>query len=143
MIKKVLFICVHNSGRSQMAETLLNNLGKGDFFAESAGFDPAPINPLVIDVMQEWGYDLSDHQSKDVFTFFRQGRLFDYVITVCDKSREAECPIFPGIVKRLHWTFNDPAEVVGNDSEKLEQVRKIRDAIRQKVANFINESIKT
>lgn len=137
MQKNVLFICRHNSGRSQMAESILNRLGKGWVKAESAGLEPKPVDSLVIDVMDEIGYDLSRKRSKDVFTFYKQGRLFDYVITVCDKETEDGCPIFPGIVERLNWPFEDPSEVQGDDDEKRERVRGIRDAILLKIQNFI------
>ena len=91
---RVLFICTHNSARSQMGEAFMNALGKGRFVAESAGFEPGPVNPVVIEVMKEIGYDLSKNRSKSVFELFKQGRLFDHVITVCDDGAEGECPYF-------------------------------------------------
>ena len=91
---KVLFVCVHNSARSQMAEAFLNDLGKGKFFAESAGFEPAPLNPLVVESMKEIGYDISNNKTKSVFDFFKQGKFYAYVITVCDESNSKRCPIF-------------------------------------------------
>jgi len=139
MQKNVLFICRHNSGRSQMAEAILNRLGKGWFKAESAGLEPKPVDSLVIGVMDEIGYDLSMKRSKDVFSFYKQGRLFDYVITVCDKETEDGCPVFPGIVERLNWPFEDPSEVQGDDDEKREKVRGIRDAILSKIEYFIKD----
>jgi len=139
MQKNVLFICRHNSGRSQMAEAILNRLGKGWFKAESAGLEPKPVDSLVIGVMDEIGYDLSTKRSKDLFSFYKQGRLFDYVITVCDKETEDGCPVFPGIVERLNWPFEDPSEVQGDDDEKREKVRGIRDAILSKIEYFIKD----
>ncbi len=140
MINKVLFICKHNSGRSQMAEAFLNTLGGGRFTAESAGLDPRPVDRRVVDAMAEIGYDISHNVSKDVFTFFREGRLYDAVITVCDADTEKDCPVFPGIVKRLSWPFADPALVTGDDDEKRDKVRVIRDAIMTVVADFVDEN---
>lgn len=139
MVKKVLFICRHNSGRSQMAEAFLNALGEGKFQAESAGLDPRPVDPRVVDVMAEIGYDLSRNVSKDVFSFFREGRLYDAVITVCDVETEKDCPVFPGIVRRLSWPFSDPALVTGDEEEKKQKVRVIRDAIMTIVMDFAVE----
>jgi len=137
--KKVLFVCVHNSGRSQMAEALLNHLGGDRFFAESAGLKPAVINPLVVEVMQEIGFDLSMNKAKSVFEFFKQGRLYDFVITVCDESSGNTCPVFPGITRRLHWSFDDPQSLTGTHEEKIISLRLIRDCIRDKIQNWIKD----
>jgi len=137
--KKVLFICVHNSGRSQMAETFLNHLAEDRFIAESAGLEPTVINPLVVEVMKEIGFDLSLKKSASVFEFFRQGRLYDFVITVCDDSSEKKCPVFPGIAKRFHWPFDDPESITGNHEQKMASMRRIRDNIRAAIQNWINE----
>jgi arsenate reductase len=134
---RVLFICIHNSGRSQMAETFLKAIGGERFNVESAGFEPKPINPYVIEAMKEVGYDLSDNTSDSVMQFFKEGRLYDYVITVCDESIENECPVFPGIARRLHWPFPDPKKVSGTDAEKLQKVRSIRDDIKRQIYLFI------
>jgi arsenate reductase len=135
--KRVLFICVHNSGRSQMAEGFLKALGEDKFRAESAGLKPREINKLVIEVMQEKGIDISNNTSDSIFDFFKEGRLYDYVITVCDEAIESQCPIFPGIARRLHWGFRDPQKVKGNHAEQLDQIRKIGDAIETQVTAFI------
>ncbi|HSQ85985.1 MAG TPA: arsenate reductase ArsC [Desulfobacterales bacterium] len=137
---RVLFICIHNSGRSQMAETFLKVIGGERFEIESAGFEPKPIDPYVIEMMKEVGYDLSDNTSDSVMQFFKEGRLYDYVITVCDKSIENECPVFPGIARRLHWPFPDPKKVSGTDAEKLRKVRSIRDNIRRQIYLFIKNT---
>lgn len=134
---KVLFICVHNSARSQMAEAFLRRLGGDDFAVESAGFEPTVINPLVIEVMAEEGVDLSDKKTQSVFELFKLGRIFDYVITVCDESVDEKCPIFPGMTHRLHLPFPDPGKVQGTQDEKLARVREIRDMIKAAVAMFI------
>ncbi len=137
--QKVLFICVHNSGRSQMAEAFLNTLAGDRFYAESAGFRPASVLPSVIEVMQEKGIDLSSKKTDSVFEFFRQGRIYDFVITVCDDSDEKECPVFPGITKRLNWPFPDPEKLVGTSEEKQAGLRRIRDGIKDRIENWIKE----
>jgi len=137
--KKVLFVCVHNSGRSQMAEALLNHLGGGRFLAESAGLKPTVINPLVVEVMKEIGFDISMNKAKSVFEFFKQGRLYDFVITVCDESSGNTCPVFPGIARRLHWSFDDPQSLTGTHEEKIMSLRLIRDCIRDKIQSWIKD----
>lgn len=133
--KSVLFICQHNSGRSQIAEAYLRKF-YGDYFKiESAGLVPAEaVNPLVVQVMDEDGLDLSKKKPQSVFELFKQGKLFEHVITVCHDS-ESQCPIFPGITKRWHWPFPDPAVVDGTETEKLKEVRKIRDMIKDWMLN--------
>ena len=123
-----------------MAETFLKAIGGERFEVESAGFEPRPIDPYVIEVMKEVGYDLSDNTSDSVMQFFKEGRLYDYVITVCDESVENECPVFPGIARRLHWPFPDPKKVSGTDAEKLQKVRSIRDDIKRQIYLFIKNT---
>jgi arsenate reductase len=135
-IIRVLFICGHNSGRSQMAEAFLKDMAGDRIDVESAGLEPKPINPLVIEVMQEIGFDLSDARSDSVFEFFKEGRLYDYVITVCDETAAGQCPVFPGITKRFHWPFRDPEELSGTHEEKLNDLRQIREQIRQKAIEW-------
>lgn len=134
---KVLFVCVHNSGRSQMAQAFLEQMAGDRFEVASAGFEPAPINPLVVEAMAEVGIDLSRRASQGVFDLYKRGRLYDYVITVCDDSREKQCPVFPGVTHRLHWPFPDPAAVLGDQAEKLAAVRGIRDQVRARVAAWL------
>ena len=127
---RVLFICQHNSGRSQIAEAYLRKFYGDHFEIESAGLEPAEaVNPLVIQVMAEDGLDLSKKKPQSVFELFKRGNLYEHVITVCHDS-ESKCPIFPGITVRWHWPFPDPAAVDGTETEKLEAVRKIRDMIK-------------
>jgi arsenate reductase len=135
--KKVLFVCVHNSARSQMAEAYLNKLGGEKFFAESAGLEPGILNPLVVKVMAEDGIDISGNKTKSVFDFFKAGKTYEYVITVCDTEAAERCPIFPGKAIRFHWSFPDPSSLDGTEEEKLEKIRKIRDDIKAKVIDFI------
>jgi arsenate reductase (thioredoxin) len=139
MKRKVLFICVHNSARSQMAEAWLNSIC-GEFFeAQSAGLEPGTLNPLAVKVMREAGIDISDKKTQAVFDVCKSGQLFGHVITVCDESNAEKCPIFPGPAKRLHWSFADPSQVTGTDEEKLAWVREIRDEIREKIEDWCAE----
>lgn len=137
---KVLFVCVHNIARSQMAEALLNSLAGERFKAESAGLSSGVLNPLVVEVMREAGIDISANQSKSVFDFANQGRVFDYVVTLCDEANAERCPVFPGATKRLRWNFADPSALTGGREEKLEALRRIRDEIRQSLLGFLNET---
>jgi arsenate reductase (thioredoxin) len=139
MKKKVLFICVHNSARSQMAEAFLNTLCGEFFAAHSAGLEPGTLNPLVVEVLQEVGIDISGKQTQRVFDVFRSGQLFAYVITVCSESEAAGCPIFAGIAQRLSWPFPDPSKLTGTHEERIARVREIRDQIRRKVEQFCDE----
>lgn len=138
---KVLFVCIHNSARSQMAEAFLNNFYGFRFYAESAGLEPGILNPIVVDVMKEISIDISNNKTKSVFDYYKQGKMFNYVITVCDETAAEKCPVFPGIVKRLNWSFPDPSALQGNYDEKLEGTRKIRDQIKEKIKNWGNEVI--
>lgn len=134
--EKVLFVCIHNSARSQMAEAWLNVLYGDRFEAKSAGLEPGVLNPLVVIAMNEVGIDISQKQTKSVYDFFKTGELFSWVITVCDESSAERCPIFPGAVKRLHWSFPDPAFLTGTLEEKMNAIRKIRSDIRSAVKDW-------
>ena len=132
---KVLVICEHNSGRSQIAEEYIRKFFGDDYEIESAGLEPADaVNPLVVKVMAEEGFDMTHKKTQNVFELFKQGKLYDHVLTVCH-DLEAKCPIFPGITKRWHWPFPDPAAVEGTEEEKLAEVRKIRDMIKDWLLN--------
>jgi arsenate reductase len=139
----VLFVCVHNSARSQMAEAFLKKQGGHEFEVESAGFEPGEINPLVIDVMREVGIDISQKSTKSVFDLYKKGRLYNHVITVCDAANAQRCPLFPGFSKRLSWSFDDPADFTGSYDEKLAKTRIVRDQIKKQVMEFIQEEKKT
>jgi arsenate reductase len=137
--KKVLFLCTENSCRSQMAEGILRHLRGNEFEVESAGTRPSVVNPMAIKVMAEIGIDISGHRSKSVEEF--QGIKFDFIVTTCDAARET-CPVFPGIARRLHWSFNDPAEVRGSENEILSAFRKVRDEIKLRIhEEFCAQSI--
>jgi arsenate reductase (thioredoxin) len=138
--KKVLFVCVHNSARSQMAEAFLNKLGGDKFVAESAGLEPGHLNPIVVEVMREIGIDISAHKTKSVFDMIKASCVFDIVFTVCDESQAGRCPVFPGNGKRIHMGFSDPAAFVGSYEEKLKNTRRVRDEIKVKIEEFIKDN---
>jgi arsenate reductase len=126
----VLFLCTHNSARSQMAEGLLRALGGDRFEAFSAGTEATRVRPLAIRAMQELGIDISGQQSKTLERYLDQP--FDAVITVCDQANEA-CPVFFGAKERLHWSFPDPSRATGRQAEQLAVYRSVRDAIRERI----------
>ncbi len=135
----ILFICVHNSARSQMAEAFLNEICGDQFEAHSAGLEPGKLNPLAIEAMREIRIDISKKQTQSLFDVFKSGELFCYLITVCDETSAERCPIFPGVAKRLHWSFPDPAALSGTREERLAGTRKIRDEIRARVEMWCDE----
>jgi arsenate reductase len=134
---KILFVCIHNSARSQMAEAFVNSLAQGKIFAHSAGLTPGKLNPLAVSVMKEIGMDLSRNVTKNVHEFIDREEIFDYVVTVCDAVSAEHCPNFPGKAKRLHWGFEDPSSISGSDDEKLSKTRVIRDQIQLKVKQWM------
>jgi len=131
---RVLFVCTHNSARSQMAEGFLRHIGGSAFEAVSAGTEPGTLHPLAVEVMAEEGIDISGQRAKSVDTFVQQ--QFDYVITVCDDAKEA-CPFFPNAANRLHWSFPDPSAAGGTREERLAVFREVRDGIRERVERFV------
>lgn len=137
--RSVLFVCVHNSARSQMAEAFLNARCPDDFAAESAGLEPGTINPLAVAAMREVGIDLSNKETKSSFDLFKRGAQYSYVITVCDETSAERCPTFPGGARQLHWSFPDPAALQGTWEERLAQTRLIRDQIRTKIDGWCAE----
>lgn len=135
---RVLFICVYNSFRSQIAEAFLNHKYGDRFVAESAGYRMKDIDPLAIEVMREKGYDISKNSINKVFDFYKEGRAYQYVITVCNRESEGDCPIFPGIVTRLHWDgLGNPEEFIGTYEEKIEKARLLRDDIEKRIDEFV------
>ena len=142
MKQKVLFICVHNSARSQMAEAFLNDICGHHFEAHSAGLEPGTLNPLAVEAMREIGIDISHKGTQSVFDVFKSGPAaagFAYVITVCDETSAERCPIFPGVTTRLHWSFPDPAALTGTHKERLAGTREIRDQIRERIEIWCDE----
>jgi len=140
MKKKVLFVCIHNSARSQMAEAFLNQKCGEEFEAHSAGIEPGKLNPVVVEAMKEIGIDISDNKTKAVFDYIKSGQIFAYVITVCDETSAERCPIFPGVTRRLHWGFPDPSAIQGTHEQKLVRTREIRDAIKAKIESWCAEA---
>lgn len=134
---RVLFLCVHNSARSQLGEAWLRRLGGQDYQVESAGLEPGRLNPYVVRALQEEGIDISSKATRSVFDLYQAGRSYDYVVTVCSPEAAERCPIFPGGGRRLHWSFPDPAAFTGSEEEVMAQVRALRDAIREKVREFV------
>ena len=134
--KRVLILCTGNSARSQMAEGLLREIGGGRFEVYSAGTHPVSVRAEAVEAMREVGIDISGQRSKSVDEF--AGREFDYVVTVCDKARE-ECPVFPGRTRRVHWSFEDPAEAAGEWAERLAVFRRVRKLIGARLREWISE----
>jgi len=134
---KVLFMCIHNSARSQMAEAFLNEIAGERFEAQSAGIEPGKLNPLVVKAMAETGVDISQKRTTGVFDLYRKGAVFSYVITVCDEASAEKCPIFPGVAKRVHWSFPDPSALQGSEEDKLRGTREIRDAIKAQIEEWV------
>ncbi len=138
-MKKLLFICEHNSARSQIAEAYLNHFAGDRFSAESAGLEPGILNPYVVEVLCEGGLDISGNSTKSVFDLYKSQKQYDAVIAVCSQAASEKCPIFPGRVKRWNWPFKDPSKLVGNDEQILAQAREIRDEIKNRIRSFIRE----
>ena len=135
----VLFICVHNSARSQMAEAYLRKLGGADFEAESAGMEPGTLNPYVVRALLEDGIDISKKKTQSVFDLVKAGKTYTVVVTVCSKEAADRCPIFSGGFQKLHWPFPDPLTFTGSDEEIMAKVRALRDAIKERVSLFAQE----
>jgi arsenate reductase (thioredoxin) len=135
--RSVLFVCVHNSARSQMAEAFVNRLCAGCLTAMSAGLERGVLNPYVVEAMREIGYDLSQNATKEVVETDTRHGPFNYVVTVCDETNGARCPIVPiagGV--RLHWSFDDPSGFKGSQEDILSKVRVVRDAIKAKIVEW-------
>jgi arsenate reductase len=135
--ERVLILCTHNSSRSQMAEGFLRALGGARFDVKSAGTEATRVHPLAIRAMDEVAIDIRGHTSKTLDRFL--GETWDYVITVCDSANE-RCPVFPGRVTRLHWSFDDPAAVTGTEQERLTAFRRIRDEIEDRLRRWLDET---
>lgn len=134
-MKRVLILCTGNSCRSQMAETLWETLGDGEWESESAGSKPSGyVHPLAIRAMQELDIDISQNTSKSLEQF--RDQMFNLVVTVCDNAKES-CPVFPGATETLHWPFDDPADATGTDDEKMFVFRRVRDEIKETIQNYL------
>lgn len=136
-MKRVLILCTGNSCRSQMAESLWEQLGKGEWESKSAGSNPSGyVHPMAIRAMRELEIDLSRHVSKSLDLFCDEA--FDLVVTVCDNAKAA-CPVFPGAKETLHWPFDDPADAIGTDAEKMAVFRRVRDEIGSKIRDYLGK----
>lgn len=136
---KVLFLCIHNSARSQMAGAYLKKFARHSYEVESAGIEPGTLNPYAVAVLKEDGIDISGNKTKSMNYFYDNSIFFDYVITVCDAKNAERCPIFPGGIK-LHWNFDDPSSLSGTEAEKLNETRKIRNQIKSAVIEFVEQN---
>ena len=146
MRKRVIFVCIHNSGRSQIGEGFLRHLAGDRFEVASAGIESGKLNPLVVTSMAEVGVNISSHFAKKAQDLIDAGEKYDTVITVCDETNAERCPLFPGRgtnahAQRLHWGFPDPSTLTGTEEEKLAGIRPIRDAIKAKIEDWLKESI--
>jgi arsenate reductase len=137
---RVIFVCIHNSARSQMAEAFLNRLAGDRFEAMSAGLQPGRLNPVVVEAMREVGIDISGNPTKSTAEILRQGHAFDVVVTVCDEASAEQCPVFPGGGRRLHWAFADPSAFSGTPEQRLARTREVRDAIRARIEAWLAEA---
>ena len=136
--RRVLFLCVHNSARSQMAEGLLRARAGDSFDVHSAGNAATAVRPLAVQAMAELGIDIGGQRSKSVDEY--AGQRFDYAITVCDDAKEA-CPYFPGAATQIHWRFDDPAAATGSEDERLAVFRRVRDEINEHIEEFVRGAL--
>lgn len=133
----VLFLCIHNSARSQMAAAYLKQLAGDRFEVESAGIEPGTLNPIAVAAMKDAGIDISKNGTQSVFDLVKAGRRFQYVISVCDAASAERCPVFPGVTTRLNWSFTDPSSFTGTDQERLRKTIAVRDEIRETVKKWV------
>jgi len=134
---RVLFLCVHNSARSQMAEAFLRKHGGGRFEVDSAGLEPGKLNTYVVRAMAETGIDISGNGTKSVFDLRAAGKTYEVVVTVCSPEAAERCPIFPGMAEKHHWPFDDPSTFTGSDEDIMRRVRVVRDRIEAAVQEFV------
>ena len=120
-----------------MAEELLRKSAGDRFEVESAGLEPGKLDPLVVDVLKEEGIDISGKQTQTVFDLYKKGRFYNYVITVCDEASAERCPVFPGISRKLHWSFTDPSRSEGSREEKLAKTREVKEQIQNKIEQWL------
>lgn len=137
--QKIIFICIHNSARSQMAEAYLKHFAGDRFEVYSAGLEPGNLNPIVVEAMKLENIDISGNRTNSVNEFIDGHIAFDFVVTVCDETAAERCPYFPGQGKRFHWGFKDPSALGGDSGDKLKQTIVIRDEIKAKIKQFINK----
>jgi len=134
---KVLFLCTHNSARSQMGEAFLKKHAGDRFEIESAGLEKGTLNPYVVRAMAEVGIDISKNQTKDAFELLRAGRRFNIVVAVCSQEAAEKCPMYPGLSEKIRWPFEDPSSFKGSDEEIMAKVRVVRNQIETAVKEFV------
>jgi arsenate reductase len=139
--RRIMFVCIHNSGRSQMCEAFVKHYAPERFDVHSSGIEAGKLNPLVVAAMEEIGISMEGHYAKPAKEYIDRKEVFDYVVTVCDESSAERCPMFPGKHQRLHWGFPDPSAIQGTDEEKLVGIRPIRDAIHTRVKEWLSETL--
>ena len=132
-----MFVCIHNSARSQMCEAFVRHYASDRFEVHSSGIESGTLNPLVVQAMTEIGISMKGQYAKPAKEYIDRNEKFDYVVTVCDESSAERCPIFPGKHSRMHWGFPDPSALQGTDEQKLAGIRPIRDDIQQKVLAWL------
>jgi arsenate reductase (thioredoxin) len=138
--KKILFISIDNSTRSQMAEAWMNHLYGNKFDARSAGLSPAVnVNPHAVKVMKEKGIDISHKKPRSAFDVYKSGESFSYIITVCDQSSAERCPVFLGLIKQIHWDFPNTSSFPGLEEEIIDKLRSIRDSIHDQIISWCDE----
>jgi arsenate reductase len=135
--KRIMFVCIHNSARSQMCEALVRHYAGERFDVHSSGIEAGKLNPLVVQAMAEIGISMDGQYAKPAQLYIDRGEVFDYVVTVCDESSAERCPMFPGKHQRLHWGFPDPSAIQGSNEEKLAGIRPIRDDIHTRVLQWL------
>jgi arsenate reductase len=140
MKSSVIFVCFHNSARSQMAEAILRHLCPDEFSAESAGIEAGKLNPLAVQVMSEIGIDISANPTRRIFDVVRSGKVFWHVISLCDEASEGRCPVVLRYKERHHWPFADPAVLEGSAEERLAKTREIRDQIYTRIQEWCRQS---
>lgn len=138
--QRIMFVCIHNSARSQMCEAFVRHFAADRFEVHSSGIESGKLNPLVVQAMAEIGLSMEGHHAKRAQEYIDRKEEFDYVVTVCDESSAERCPMFPGKHQRLHWGFPDPSAIQGTDEEKLVGIRVIRDAIKTKVESWLDQT---
>jgi arsenate reductase len=136
-MQRVLFVCVRNSARSQMAEALLRRLDPEGYQVASAGLRPTGLLPEAVEVLREVGIDISDHPTQSVFALLAQGQRFDHLIILCQEEQARQCPDFPPPCQRQHWCFDEPSAFVGAWEERLAQTRRVRDQIESALRSWL------
>ncbi|MBN2859397.1 MAG: arsenate reductase ArsC [Sphaerochaetaceae bacterium] len=139
MKERVLFVCIHNSARSQMAEAFLHHYASDRYEVFSAGLESGQMNPRVVQAMQELDVSMEGQYAKPITLYVNDGSTFDYVITVCDESNAERCPLFPGKSERLHWSFPDPSVLKGDEESIMNSVREIRDMVHERILEWIGK----